>query len=427
MSITRRQTLKAGATTLAALAMPVFIPSRVLGRDGGTAPSNRITLGAVGTGGMGMGNLGNLIGHDDCHGLAVCDVDSARRGKAAKAVNDKNGNKDCKEYSDFRELMARTDIDAVLIATPDHWHGLVGLAALNSGKDVYGQKPITHTFAEGLAICEAVKKNNRIWQTGSQQRSSANFRWGVELVLNGHIGKLKHVDVGLPTGKKSPAGKPSEPPKELDYEMWCGPSVKIPYDPQVVHYNWRWNLAYGGGQLMDWVGHHNDIAHWGMGMDSSGPLEVVGTGEFNPKDAIYNDMMNYKIDCVYEGGVTTTITNKNPMGTKWIGDAGWVYVNRGHFEASNPEWTKKDFQRGPIKAYESPNHERNFLDCVKSRKLAICPAETGHRSITPGHLGLVSMLTGRKLKWDPQSQQIQGDDAAQKMLQFTPREPWKLA
>jgi predicted dehydrogenase len=427
--MSRREWLQAAAAATAAVAAPTIIPARALGADGNVAPSNKIALALIGCGGMGRGNLGAMLGFDDVQTVAACDVDSNQRKEALKMTHGKYGNTDAKETGDFRELVARKDIDAFIIATPDHWHGLIAVAALNAGKDCYGQKPITHTFAEGRALADAQIRNKRIWQVGSQQRSSFNFRWGVELVLNGHIGKLKEVFVGLPTGGASPEHKNQDPPPQLDYEYYCGPSKKIPYDPQIVHYNWRWNLNFGGGQLMDWIGHHNDIAHWGMGMDSSGPLEVTATAELRPDEATFNAPGNYSIDCVYEGDVKSNISNKNPMGTKWIGTDGWVFVDRGKFETSKPEWTKKEFERGPIKAYVSDNHERNFIDCVKSRKPAICPAETGHRSITPGHLGYISMYANsKKLTWDPKTETITNDAELNKKLHaFNPRDPWKIA
>ena len=422
--LTRRRFVQASASLAAA---PYFVPASALGRDGNPAPSERITLGVIGLGGQGKGNMNQFLGFDDCQVVAVCDVDAQRVQEAAHAVHKKYGNADCKQYADFRELTARPDIDAVVISTPDHWHALTALAAVRSGKDVYCEKPITHTFEEGRLLADAVAKHQRIWQTGSQQRSGFNFRWGVELVLNGHIGKLQHVEVGLPAGNAGgKAPEPTQPPPGFDYDMWCGPSPVLPYIAQRVHYNWRWVLQYGGGQLMDWIGHNNDIAHWAMGMDDSGPIEVQAKGTFPPAEDLYNAATNYRIRCRYANGVTSTISSTWALGTTWYGSEGWVHVFRGEFEASNPAWTKKDFDRGPIKAYESANHHRNFIDCIKSRKPTICPAEASHRAITPGHLGMVAMQTGRPIKWDPKAERIVGDDAAQELLRFKPRGPWKV-
>jgi predicted dehydrogenase len=425
--LSRRQVIERALAASAALAAPTIIPARALGNDGATAPSNRITMGCIGVGGMGTGNMMALI-HHKAHVLAVCDVDADRRATAVNKVNEAQGNSDCQQYNDFREICARTDIDAMMIATPDHWHALCGIEAVRRGKDVYCEKPLTHTFAEGLALVDEIQKSGRVWQTGSQQRSGFNFRWAVELVSNGHIGKVQRIEVGLPTGHaKSPDPVQDEPvPPSLDYDLWVGPSPLLPYQSKRLHWNWRWNLNYGGGQLLDWINHHNDIAHWAMGYDDTGPVEVSATGEFLPPDGVWNAMINYSVDCLYADGVTTNISNKNPMGTKWIGENGWVFVDRGKFEASNPEWTKKGFERGPKKAYHSDSHHFNFLECVKTRQTTIAPASTSHRSCTPGHLGLVAMQTGRKIKFDPAAQRIIGDDAAQQMLAFNPRGPWKL-
>ncbi len=426
--ISRRRFTQAAAAS--ALAAPIVIPSSALGKDGAEAPSNRIVLGSIGVGGMGRGNTGAFLGMKEVQVVAVCDVDANNRKRGADQVNKRYKNKDCKQYNDFRELTARKDIDAVLVATPDHWHALNTIYALKNGKDVYCQKPITHTFAEGQAVYKTAAKYKRVFQVGSQQRSSFNFRHGVELVINGHIGKLKHVEVGLPRGNKNPpAGKVENPPAHLDYNFWCGPSKKLPYMSQRLHFHWRWNLNYGGGQLMDWIGHHNDIAHWGMGMDDSGPVEVEAK-EFNyPKVTSCHDApYDYMIHCKYANGVTSTISNRNRMGTKWIGEDGWVFVDRGKFHASEKEWTKSKFNRGPKKAYYSREHHRNFIDSIKSRKPCICTAEIGHRSITPGHLGYVSSALGRKIKWDPKNEKIIGDHEAYKHLMSQPaRKPWSLS
>jgi predicted dehydrogenase len=379
---------------------------------------------------MGNGNTDSFISQKDVQYVAVCDVDRQHLEEAAQKINKRYGNQDCKKLTDFRELLAIPGLDAVCIATPDHWHAICAIAAANLKKDIYCEKPVTHTFAEGQALVAAVKKNGVIFQVGSQQRSDWNFRRGVELVLNGLIGKVKRVEVGLPTGhKQGPAPRNDEPPAHVDYDFWCGPSPKHPYHKERLHWNWRWHLSYGGGQLMDWIGHHNDIAHWGLGRDESGPNEVKAVEfEYPPDRTVWNSAWKYEVVCKYDDGVESSISNKNPMGCKWIGENGWVFVDRGKFEASNPEWTQREFDPGPKKAYESPGHRRNFLDGVKSRKPCICPAETGHRSITPGHLGLVSeALGGRTLRWDPKTETVIGDPEADKLLKSVDfRKPWTL-
>ena len=426
-NVSRRGFIAATASTLAA---PYVIPASALGKDGTAPPSERVTIGTIGTGGMGNSNMRRFARHPDAQLVAVCDVDKKHlHDSAARARELQPGGK-CDAYDDFRKLIERKDIDAVCVATPDHWHALISVAAAEAGKDIFCQKPMTHTFGEGQAVIAAVKKYNRIFQVGSQQRSRDLFRRAAKVVLNGHIGKIKRIEVGLPTGHQAVHDRNRVPDGiEIDYNFWCGPSPKIPFDPRRLHWNWRWHLSFGGGQLMDWIGHHNDIAHWGTGMDLWGPIEVKAVGFDYPADrTIWNSAVNYEVLAKYEAGFTTSISNKNEMGCKWIGENGWVYVNRGPFRASDPELTKESFDPGTVKVYHSPEHERNFLDGVKTRKPCICPAEIGHRSITPGHLGLLSdALGGRVLKWDPKTETIVGDAEADRLLKRVDyRDPWSL-
>jgi predicted dehydrogenase len=433
--VTRRHFI---ATAAAAIAAPTFIPASALGRDGRAAPSERIVIGIVGWGMMGPGNTTGLMAEKDCQVVAACDLDTRPLQKAVDTINKHYGNTDCKAYHDYREMMARTDIDAVMLAVPDHWHALLATEAARQKKDIYGEKPLARTIAEQQAIVKAVQKNRRIWQTGSWQRSRDTFHKAAEIVRNGMIGKVKHVEVGLPGGhadfkKTGDKMQVTQPPPELDYERWIGPSKMMPYIEARVHMNWRWNYNTGGGQLLDWIGHHGDIAHWGLDFDNTGPFEVQGTGEFPAQDAVWNTATKYRIRLKYPNDVTMTIAGGYPdikMGTKWIGSEGWVWVDRGGFEASNPIW--KEMKQLPedqrkVKLYESDNHYRNFLDCVKSRKPTITPVETAHHSAIPGHLGLISMLVGRTIKWDAKKERIVGDDEASKLLSRDYRQPWKLA
>jgi predicted dehydrogenase len=434
--LSRRQFL---GLTGAALAFPTLISSRALGLAGQPAPSERITLGVVGCGVMGTGNTESFLALKDCHVVAACDVDQDHLATLVKKVNDHYQDNGCKPYRDFRELMARRDIDAVMLAVPDHWHAGVAVEAANQKKDIYGEKPLAHTIAEQQAIVRAVQANRRIWQTGSWQRSVGIFHKAAEIVRNGLIGKITHVEVGLPGGqgnrrKYSPADmSPSTPPPELDYDFWTGPAKLLPYIKGRVHREWRWNYNTGGGQLLDWIGHHCDIAHWGCDFDNSGPFELEGKGEFPPVDAVWNTCTKYRIELKYPRDITMTIAGGYDDirgGTKWIGTDGWVYVNRGVFEASNEEW--REIRQLPeelrkVKLPISNNHQRNFLDSVKSRQPTITPAETAHHSAIPGHLGLISMLVGRKLNWDVQTEQILGDADASKLLGRPYRPPWKIA
>ena len=429
--ISRRRFL---AATGLALAAPTLIPASALGREDKPAPSERITLGVVGWGMMGPGNTEAFLSYKDCQVVAACDLDKNHLDQALNKINGHYGNKDCKPYHDFREMMARKDIDAVMLAVPDHWHALLATEAAKQKKDIYGEKPLARTIEEQQAIVKAVQKNKRIWQTGSWQRSQGGqFRKAAAIVRNGFIGKVTHVEVGLPAGhsdfaKTKDKMSVSAPPPNLDYEFWIGPSRMEPYIEGRVHMNWRWNYNTGGGQLLDWIGHHCDIAHWGLDFDNDGPSEIEGVGEFPPKDDVWNTCTKYRITLKYPRDITMTIAGGHPDiigGTKWIGTDGWVWVDRGGYKASNMDWFAEPEDKWKVQLYRSSEHRRNFLDSVKSRKPTITPVETAHHSAIPGHLGLISMLVGRKINWDVKKEIIVGDAEATKLLNRPYREPWK--
>ena len=454
----RRQFLKAAG---AAIVLPTILPGCVLGRGGKTPPSGKINMGVIGWGMQGPGNTRSFLVEDDCHVVAACDLDKNHLKQAVDTVNEHYQNKDCAAYHDYREMFERKDLDAVMIAIPDNWHAIAATAAANRKFDIYGEKPLARTIVEQQAIVHAVEKNGIIWQTGSWQRSQAPFHKAAEIVRNGLIGDVTHVEVGLPSGhtdfartapelKEKLAGLPggapdfsqirpgsdawkiavSEPPPELDFETWIGPARMEEYIKQRVHMNWRWNYNTGGGQLLDWIGHHCDIAHWGLGFDNDGPSEIEGHGEFPAPDALWNTCTKYRIELKYPKNITMTIAGGHSDirgGTKWIGTNGWVWVDRGGFDASNPEWKKgkqlpEELRK--IKLYESPGHWRNFLDCVKSRKPTIAPVQTAHHSAIPGHLGLISMLTGKKINWSVKHEKIIGDAEASALLSRPYRTPW---
>jgi predicted dehydrogenase len=421
--LTRRQFVKAGIAVSAGIALPTIVPSRVFGA---TAPSNQIILGAIGTGSQGQGDMMDFIGRPEVKFVAVCDVDRKNRESAKNLVDERYGNKDCKAYLDFRELIGRGDLDAVMLALPDHWHALPVIAAAKAGLDMHGQKPFARSIREGRAMCDAVKRYGRIWQTGSQQRSDYKFRRGCELVRNGRLGKILKVEVGLPTGGATDIKKIQPVPEGLDWNLWLGPAPWVPYRG-VSHWDWRWILDYSGGQLTDWAGHHIDIAHWGMGWDTTGPVEVEGRGVY-PKEGLFNVPTNYKFDCKYANGIVMTVGDGSQVqdGTKWIGEKGWIHVNRGVLEASDEKILKEVIGPDEIKLYESNDHKQNFIECVKSRKPTICPEEVGFRSISVGLLGEIAMLTGRKIKWNPEKEEIAGDPEASALLGRSYREPWTL-
>jgi len=414
----------AKAAGVAAVA-PYVVPARVLGAD---APSNKIVMGAIGVGSMGSGDLGGFLGDSRVHFVGVCDVDAGHGQRAKASVDRRYGNQDCKDYLDYRELIGRGDLDAVMTALPDHWHAAPAIAAAKAGCDIHGQKPFARSIREGRAMCDAVHRYGRVWQTGSQQRSEARFRFACELVINGRIGKVHRAEVGLPTGNGGGSTEPKPVPNGLDWDFWLGPAPYRPYQGFGPHWNWRWILDYSGGQLTDWCGHHVDIAHWGLGLDRTGPVLIEPIKAVYPTDGLYDVPTTYNFECTYANGVKINVAsnNINPQGCKWIGDKGWVYVRRGLIDAEPKSLLREKIGPGEIRLYDSGGHKRNFVDCILSRKETICPAEIGLRSISVGLLGEIAMLSGRKIKWDPDKEEILNDPGAASLLGRSYREPWQL-
>ena len=425
--ISRRQFLKrATGITAGAVAFPYLVPSSALGQRARPAPSNRIVMGCIGMGGQGTGNMRGFLGKKEIQVVAVCDVDKKHRDRAKKFVDDKYGNSDCKMHLDFREVIERKDIDALSLALPDQWHSIPAIMGARSGMDIYAEKPFARTIREGRAMCDAVHRYGRIWQTGSQQRSGGNFHRACELVRNGRIGKVHKVEVGLPTGGGG-GNNPIQPvPEGLDWDFWLGPAPWVPYRG-VSHWNWRWIMDYSGGQLTDWAGHHIDIAHWGLGLDRTGPIEIEGKGVY-PKDGMYDAPTEYKFTCKYANGIVMTVANNKqiPQGTKWYGEKGWIYVRRGKLEAEPKSILDEVIGPDEIKLIRSRDHKQNFVDCIKSREETIAPAEVGHRSISVGLLGEIAMLTEQKLRWDPEKEVFGNSEQANRMLSRPMRAPWHL-
>ncbi len=438
--LSRREFCKQGAMLLfAAQTAPNFFKASVLGAEGTPSPSNRITLGFIGTGDHGINrNINGFIRHKDAMIVAVCDVDRARREQAKKFVEEryaqltKDGNyKGCAAYSDFREIIERKDIDAVVISTPDHWHVIPAIMAVKSGKDVICEKPLSLTVREGRLLSDAVKKYNQIFQTASENRSQEikHYHRIAELVRNGRIGKIKRILVELPTGFSiRPASREfTQPPDGFDYDMWLGQAPYAPYCEARCHWNFRWNLDYSGGMLTDWGAHLIDIAQWGNDTELTGPVEVEGTGEFPPKTDLYNAAKKFSITCRYENGVIMNIVSNRPgirfEGTDgWIGNEGWAAKPK----AEPASILESQIGENELHLYTAPDEHRNFLDCVKSRKQCYAPAEIGHRTITIAHIGNIAMMLGRKLKWDPVKEQFIGDETANQMLDRPRRKPWTL-
>jgi predicted dehydrogenase len=428
----RRDFLKKSAATAAGFfVLPQIIPSRVLGMGGALPPSDRLVMGVIGTGSQGMSNLRDFLRLKDAvRFVALCDVDSARLLQAKETVDAANKSTDCRTYADYRELLAKEKLDAVSIALPDHWHGIIYTAAVEQKLHVYGEKPICRTINDGKVIVQAVKKNNIIWQTGSWQRSLPNFRRGAELAINGRAGKITYIEVGLPDGGRGIGTPPVQPvPPELDWDMWLGPAPKVPYRG-VSHWNWRWILDYSGGQLTDWAGHHIDIANWGAGLEHTGPVEISGSGIY-PPEGIYDVPVEYDFLCKYANGIQMRVANssrlEHGMGTTWKGDKGWIHTNRGNvLTASDPAILQEVIGDNEIRLYNSANHWQNFVDCVKSGKQTIAPVDVAYRAISVGLLGEIAMTTGETIKWDPEKEEIIDNPRAARLLGRPYRKPWEL-
>jgi predicted dehydrogenase len=426
---TRRRFLKRTAAVGVALAIPTFIPDRALGANGWVAPSNRIHMASVGVGWQGAANMKNFLQKGEVQYVAVCDIDTNHRLDSLKSMNDHYGGPYGAQYHNYEDLFARDDLNAVCLSLPDHWHAIVAIAAARAGIDIYGEKPFSHNLREGRKMVDEIERNGRIWQTGSWQRSRANFHHAAELVRNGRIGTVRRVEVGLGEGYDDYQNNRHEqatanPPESLDYNRWIGPAPWSPYCPARVHKNWRWVMDHGGGKIMDWVGHHVDIAHWGLGFDTTGPVEVEGRAEYE-YEGVWNAATRYECTATYANGVVMAISHRGSK-TRWIGDDGWLEVSRQGIWSKPESVLKERISPDEIQLERSLDHYQNFLDAVRSRRLTITPAEVAHRSASVGHLCLIAIQTGRKIRWDPRTEQIVGDPDASRLLGRAYREPWQL-
>ena len=438
----------AGATALTAF--PTIVPASVLGKN---APSNQINVAALGTGRISRDHdMPNVWKYEHARIMAVCDLDSKRVNDAKKLVNDYYAKKTgkaydgVKTYGDYREALQNKDIDAVIISTPDHWHSLMAIHAVEAGKDVYMQKPTSLTINDGRAVSNAVHRTGRILQIGSQQRSSPQFRYACELVRNGRIGDLRTVEVGLPG---DPAGEeePEMPiPPNLNYEMWLGSTPYVYYTEKRVHPQegygrpgWLRCEQFGAGMITGWGHHHIDIAHWGMDKEYSGPVEISGKAEF-PKSGLWDVHGIFRTEGVYDNGVKMIVSNELPNGIKFIGSKGWIFVTRGNYvatasdpvessgskplTASDPKIITSKIGPDEIHLYESNDQHGNWLECIKTRKQPISPIEIGHRSCSACLLHHITMKLERKIYWDPIKERFHNDDEANAMLSRAQRWPY---
>jgi predicted dehydrogenase len=449
---------------LAAAGLPLGYAREVFGAEAAAAeerkkpvsPNSRIVMGAIGCGGQGRGIMNAAKGQKGVEVIAVCDVDAKRRKETAAQVG-----KDCKDYEDFRQLLDNKDINAVTIGTPDHWHTLVAIDAMRKGKDVYCEKPLTLTIDEGKALVKVAQATGRVFQVGSQQRSSDQFRQACELVRNGRLGKIRRVETRIGSNPTSPSLPAVAPPESLNWDFWLGPTPKVDYlllkkgksTYTNCFYEFRWWYQFSGGKMTDWGAHHNDIAQWGLGMDHSGPVAVEAVGQEPSKDPhSYDCHPTFTVTYTYATGTKLVCSNAqlpkalDPKETRVKGRDGkerrighdngvlfvgegdkWIFVNRSGITASDPKLLEPTPADG-VHLQVSKNHMGNFLDAVRQGKpeLCICPAEVGHRSVTVCHLGVIALRSGKKLQWDPAKQVFTGDESLNKWLSRPMRGEWKL-
>jgi len=434
LKYSRRRFIKQAGTTLGAIGVPYIVPASALGLGGQAAPSDRIAIGVIGTGGRGQDLIKMFFKQPDAQLVAVCDVDREHREKAQSMINEQYGNKDCALFSDFRRLIARPDIGAVIIATPDHWHALASVAALNAGKDVFCEKPLANSVGEGRAICEAVRKNNRVLQTGSHERSGPNARFACELVRSGKIGKLQTIRINLPCTDKhhleirqvTEVPPPEAIPEGFDYDFWLGHTPQVPYTPKRCHFFWRFILTYGGGEMTDRGAHVIDIGQLGAGTDDTGPVEIQAIGI--PSTGLFNAFWDYHFINTYANGLRMIGEASGPRGLKFEGSEGWIFVHihGAKLEAEPASLLNEKPDSLQVQLGRTASHPRNFLDAVKSRKQPFAHAEAGHRTATICHLNNIAMRLGRKLMWNPATEQIVGDEEANRLLTPVMRAPWSL-
>jgi len=433
-TLTRRSFLETTAAAAAFAGFPSIVPASALGADGRVAPSNRITIGCVGVGGQGSSNMRAFLAQPGACVAAVCDVDAGRRAAAKQQVDEHYGNTGCAEYADFREVIARDDIDAISIGTPDHWHSVITVAAARAGKDIYCEKPVSLTVADGRAMCDVVKQYGRVLQTGTWRRSREGCRRACELVRNGYIGELQTIHIGVPKGFAIRGGDygantPPQPiPEGFDYDMWLGPAPWAPYTPGRCHFNFRWILDYSEGYISDWGAHYYDIGQWGNGTDHTGPVEIESTGKF-PEDGIYDAPIEHRIVFTYANGVkmiSTATEDSSQWGMRFEGSEGWLYVESDTIKAYPEKVAEAAAGPNEIRLYASDNHHGNFLHCVQTRGETAASIEIGHRSASVCHVGTIALLLGRGLRWNPDIERFDGDEEADRLLSRSMRAPWRV-
>ncbi|MEK7996609.1 MAG: Gfo/Idh/MocA family oxidoreductase [Planctomycetota bacterium] len=432
---------------------PYVIPSSAVGGAGAVAPSGRITLGSIGVGGMGTNNMRAFLSLPDVQVVAVCDVVKAsdeyghwyKRGwqgawfgreSARKIVDEhyaqKSGSaqyKGCDAYIDFRDVLARDDIDAVCITTPDHWHAIPAIMAAAAGKHIYCEKPLSLTIAEGRAMVEAARRHGVVFQTGTHRRSDRQYRFLCELIRNGRIGRLKKAITTVGANNKEAPAKDWQPmpvPEWLDYDMWLGPAPWAPYHKDRCLYTFRFGIDYSGGQTTNLGAHEIDIVQWANGTDHTGPVEVEDLGGEFPADGLFTTATKVNFRAQYANGVELICRTQEGEPLRFEGSEGWIQLQKGELTCQPESLKTSVIGPNEIHLYESDEHHRNFIDCIKAHRETAAPAEIGHRSTSICHLGNIAMTLKRKLRWDPEEERFVGDEQANRMLSRGMRSPWHL-
>jgi predicted dehydrogenase len=427
MKTTRRRLL---AQSAAALVAPTIVPASVFGQNGSPASNDRITMACIGVGNMGTGNLRAFLRDERVQVVAAADVDQGHLSRALEVAKLEAA----AGVRDYREIINRKDIDAVMVATPDHWHSLVTVAAARAGKDIYCEKPLAASIGEGRFVCETVKQHGRVLQCGTWRRSSANTRKACELVRNGYIGELKTIEVGVPgvfaiRGGYTGLEEPQPVPETFDYGMWLGPAPEAPYTAGRCHFNFRWVLDYAPGYITDWGAHFLDVAQWGKGADDTTPVAVSATDVVSRTKGYYDAPESFEIEYTYADGVRMTMfstTETRRWGIKFIGTEGWIITENNRLETEPANLRDVQIKDDEVHLYASANHQRNFIDCILSREPTAAPPETAHRAATTCHLGTISAVLKRPLEFSPSQEKFSTDKDANAMLTRPMRAPWKL-
>ncbi|HUU11650.1 MAG TPA: Gfo/Idh/MocA family oxidoreductase [Phycisphaerae bacterium] len=429
--VSRRRFLASAAVAMAA---PYVVPASVLGADGRKPPSERIGIGSIGVGGRGTDHLNGMLSRGETQVLAVCDPQQPKREGAKKRAEDRYADdlakgtyKGCLATSDFREVLALPGVDAVFIASPENWHALNASMAAAAGKDIYCEKALSLTVAEGRGLVDAIRRYGRVLQVGTQQRSSRNFRFACELARNGYVGKVHTVEVGVPGGQALPNAPAKPVPPGLDYEMWLGPAPYTPYNDLKCSFNWYFIYDYCIGWIQSWGVHHVDTAMWGAPGLAASTLEVEGTAVF-PTTGLANTSLTWRVKARTPDGLTLSFSDNghHPQGCRFIGDKGWVLVNRGGIWAEPASVLKAAIRPDEEHLYESHDHHGNFLECLRTRRDPAAPVEAGHAATTMTIVCDIATRVGRKVRWDWKTERFVGDDAANRYLSRSMRNPWHM-